>query len=707
MTPSPHPDNETTAKAWQAWREKVISYCLLLGSLLTFLSLVPSIVLLTFEEKHLLLWFSSGAFLVCMGLFALKRLPYWIRAWSVAILLLGMGVSIIFLRGPFTSGLLWCFLAAIACAVLINRGAAIGMCLVNLVLILTVALIIAGDPPESWNLLTHAPLINWGITGIIFMSLSLIGTLAINYLLQRTHDAFLTAHGNEHRLSVEMAEHRQTHLALQHSEQLFRTLVEASPLAIARLTEKGGYTYLNPRFTEVFGYTLADIPSDNAWFELAFPDPETRRDAIQSWQADITSLDKHLERIFPIRCKDGTQKQIRIRPVQIATGDYLITYEDITRQTALESQLRHAQKMEALGTLTGGIAHDFNNILNIIIGYTDLLLLDQDSQEIQGIQEAGLRARDIVKQLLTYMRKTVGESDFIDLGEILMRNIKLLRPTVPLGIFVSMTIQRNLPLIRGNACQMDQTCMNLMSNAVQACMPDGGTISAKVDTVGDAETGKQMVRITVEDTGQGVAPENIDRIFDPYFTTKPMGKSSGLGLSVVQGIVKGHYGTIDVQSVPGKGTLFDVRFPACKGQPKEKSSTSQQQLPAGSGTILLVDDEERAVEVTGKFLTRLGYEIKGFTHPREALTAFMDAPENFDLIITDMGMPEMTGDVLTKTAHTKRPDIPVIMCTGYHERVSRENFRDLGIDLLIDKPVDHSHLAGEIKRLISPERTRD
>jgi signal transduction histidine kinase len=392
----------------------------------------------------------------------------------------------------------------------------------------------------------------------------------------------------------------------------------------------------------------------------------------------------------------------------------LVCMEDITTRKELESQLQHAFKMKSIGTFAGGIAHDFNNILSVVIGNAELALTDVSEGNpahvsLQEIKSAGLKAKSIVQQLLDFSRRTPFELSPIAVVPVIKDAVDFLRSTMPPDIHVRLTIHDDDGIIQGNSSQIKQMILNLGANAAQVMRPAGGVLSIDVDrialdpcTVGrfPEMTPGRYVRVTVSDTGPGIDPLIVDRIFDPYFTTEDLGKCAGLGLSVVHGIVKNLSGAISVENPPKKGTQFTIVFPSLL-QP-DATSVTIEDAPGGSERILFVDDETAIASMSLEMLGRLGYQVDIHTNPNHALDLFRAQPHAFDLVITDMTMPEMTGLGLSEKLQEIRPDIPIIICTGHSPMVNDEKVRLAGIAALAMKPIEIRDIANTIRKVLDP-----
>ena len=383
----------------------------------------------------------------------------------------------------------------------------------------------------------------------------------------------------------------------------------------------------------------------------------------------------------------------------------------------LQAQLIQAQKMETIGTLAGGIAHDFNNILSPIMIHSEMVMMELPSgsplqQNMKEIYRAGERARDMVRQILTFTRKQEGERVRIEMSRILKEAIKFLRSSIPTTIDFQYNIETEQDTVFADPTQLNQIIMNLCTNASHAMEENGGTLEVNLknenldpessEEFHDLEPGR-YVKLTVKDTGQGIEPEIIDKIFDPYFTTKDVDKGTGMGLALVHGIVKGYGGAVTVRSEPSKGTSFHVYLPVAEEEadvPEPRKDSVE--LPTGSERILFVDDEKLAVDIIQSMLEKLGYKVTARTSSIEALEAFRNNPQGFDLVITDMTMPNMTGKDLAKEMMTIRSDIPIILCTGFSEQIDETRAKEMGISAYVMKPIVLSQIAKTIRKVLDP-----
>ncbi len=421
-------------------------------------------------------------------------------------------------------------------------------------------------------------------------------------------------------------------------------------------------------------------------------------------------------------CHDGN----RLPVIKTTTFIYLqqkkhiiTSFFDITKmkeseaaKRELELQLQQAQKMEAIGSLAGGIAHDFNNILSAIIGYTELSIdLCDEEVNLQGnlkqVLKAGNRAKDLVQQILAFSRQTKQERKNVSINRITKEVLKLLKATLPTTI----EIRENLTSRSSVLCdttQIHQLLMNLCTNSAHAMKTKGGILEVSLtDEIVDAETAPEhpdltpgsFIKLSVSDTGHGISPEIKKRVFDPFFTTKEQGEGTGMGLSVLQSIIKSNKGKVTVFSEPGEGATFNVYLPVNQPHDKKKSKNDES-APRGTERLLIVDDELSIVEMNKTTLERQGYHVEGMTNSADALERFRLSPNEFDLIITDMTMPNITGDQLAEKMHSIRPDISIILFTGFSLDLTEENMHTIGIQALLMKPVLKNILLRTVRKVL-------
>ena len=487
------------------------------------------------------------------------------------------------------------------------------------------------------------------------------------------------------------------------------TIVEQADeiMVVFDLAEK--VTYVNPAFTrltgfdggEIVGKRIRDIPELFAQEQIPWAQVKTG----QGWQGNIF-----------IRARDGSGYDLETRfyPIK-ARDDNIISFvsvgRDITREKKLADQLRQTQKMEAMGTLAGGIAHDFNNILSAIIGFTELSLNEVRENDpvhlkLNKVLNAGNRARDLVKQILTFSRQSGTEVLPIHIAPIIKEALKLIRASLPATIQIKEAINSDAIVI-ADPVQIHQIIMNLCVNAGHAMQTDGGILDVELfDVRLNDEFASQgaapgdYLCLKVSDTGHGMSDEVRKRVFEPFFTTKEKDVGTGMGLSVVHGIVTGCHGAVSAQSEPGKGTVFTIYLPVCEAAAVLSAAEQKNVQTGGTERILFVDDEEMIVEMNVTMLERLGYQVVGKSESSAALAYYNAHADEIDLVITDMTMPGMTGLVLAEKVKEKKPDMPVILCTGFSVAVSENRRPDSAIDILLMKPVSRQRLNEAIRKVL-------
>ncbi len=475
---------------------------------------------------------------------------------------------------------------------------------------------------------------------------------------------------------------------------------------VVQAASQGYIEFVGKARTEITGSRIPDLLGESVFRDYYKPlidkclaGTEVRH---QAWLAAPDGRKHFLDIAYYPHYENG-QNQV--------TG-FVISARDLTANKRLEERLRQSYKMEAIGTLAGGIAHDFNNILSAIMGYSELslaMVADDDAltQNIMHIQEAGRRASELVKQILAFSRQAEHELKPIKMATVVTEVLKLLRASLPSTITIKQKIE-SASYIMGDPTQIHQILLNLCTNAGYAMRQSGGTLTITLEDVDvDAAYARSnpdfkigpYVRLAVADTGTGMEPKIIERIFDPFFTTKPKDEGTGMGLSLIHGIVNSYNGTITVQSEPGIGTSLSIFIPIITAVGQDLNQDLAP-LPTGTERILFVDDEEPLTEIAQTMLERLGYRVTARTSSVEALRLFEYEPSQFDLIITDLTMPTIPGDKLVAQIKALRPDIPIIMATGFSEQNMGKNLLNLGIEKVVLKPLLMRDIALAIRAVL-------
>ncbi len=491
-----------------------------------------------------------------------------------------------------------------------------------------------------------------------------------------------------------------------------KTLSDNAPFGMVLIDKEGHFTYINRKFTELFGFDLSDVPDGRTWCNKAYPDAGYRRTVISAWREGLAnSKPREQKNIFTVVCKDRTQKIVQFIFSVLVSGDYLMTCEDITEWRHLENQLRQAQKMEAIGILAGGIAHDFNNILTALIGYAALIQMKMNSTHplrpyVDEVLSASEKAVDLTQSLLAFSRQHPVALVSLDMNNTIKVAKKLLRRLLTEDIEFHTALTGDEMIVIADKSQMDQILFNLVSNARDA-MPQGGTLT--IDTTlttidaafikihGFGEPGK-YVQINVTDTGEGMDEETRSKIFDPFFTTKEVGKGTGLGLATVYGIVKTHNGYIIVDSIPDKGTAFHIYLPQVIMK-IDKPENIITPITRGKETILIAEDNEGVRRFMREALKGQGYTIREAIDGEDAIKRFNE-DRDVDLIIIDSVMPKKNGREAYEEIHRIDPHLKVLFTSGY----TKDIVLDKGIEEkefdFVAKPLSLNKLLRKVREVL-------
>ncbi len=575
---------------------------------------------------------------------------------------------------------------------------------------------LAGEAPEI-------PVVVVSGTGVLEDAVEAIRDGAWDYVTKPVHDMLALEHVvnrvlERARLLAENRNYQQRleELVEDRTREIARlaTALEQSAEEVIITDNEGIIEYVNPAFEKTMGYSRPEIIGSPLLIKKnGTQDTELTK---KLWDTAKQGL------VWRGRLESKTsqgkviQEEATVSPI-VDSGSSIVGYvcikRDVTRQLELEAMLRHTQKMEAIGTLAGGIAHDFNNILSGIYGFTEIAMFDMEQKtpaydNLLEVIKAADRARQLIQQILTFSRQREFKTKPIHNKYIAKEVVKLLKASLPDSIIIKENI-RSESLVMGDPSQLHQVIMNLCTNAGHVMEKDGGTLTISLDDVRldkdftggipDAEPGNYQ-RLTVSDTGCGMDNEVLGHIFEPFFTTKEEGEGTGLGLSVVHGIIKKLKGFILVDSVPGQGTDFQVYLPVTEEIEDEKKVNKPVTAGSGSEKILFVDDEEIVVMVVKEMLGISGYRVDAVTDSREALKLFSSDPDSFDLVITDFSMPRLSGPELIKKIKKIRPDIPIILCTGFQGKIVEVECRDLDVIETITKPLIMQEFIAQIREIL-------
>lgn len=501
--------------------------------------------------------------------------------------------------------------------------------------------------------------------------------------------------------------------AEQDRERLLRAIEQAAEVVVITNPD-GAIQYVNKAFEHVTGYTAEEVQGQNP--KILKSGKQKEGFYRELWQT--ITRGKTWQGQFVNRRKDGSlyTEEASISPVTDVTGrinNFVAVKRDITSEIELKARLVQAQKMESIGNLAGGIAHDFNNILFPIVGMSELLMEDlpprsPEWENAEEIFRAGNRGRDLVRHILAFSRQSEHKLIPTRMQNVLKEVLKLSKSFVPSYIGIKQDVQPDCGMVMADPTQIHQVAMNVITNAYHAVEKTGGEISVvlKETVLEDSAAlgmnlrpGKYAV-LSISDTGHGISSDLIDKIFDPYFTTKEKGRGTGLGLAVVHGILQDHKGDIHVTSEIGKGTTFNIYIPLLERSIERESPKIAEEHQTGTERILLVDDEVSVAKLEKQMLERMGYEVTSHLYSIEALKAFKADPISFDLVITDMSMPNIPGDELARKIKAIRSDVPIIICTGFSERICEADIKEMGINGLLMKPILKSDLANVVRKVL-------
>ncbi len=552
----------------------------------------------------------------------------------------------------------------------------------------------------------------WGVLTVCRTSEIKVTGEELELLRSVAEDVSFAFHG----LNIEV-EKKKSLEVLAKTENMFRLLVEHSLFGLAIMGPDKTFEYLNPRFSEITGYTLTDIPDSESWLKLAFPDRRDRHRMMSSWKkgwSENLEPGSTNEGTFKVKCKDHSYKVLRFRSIILDDGRIIYSCEDITEKENLRLQLLQSQKMEAIGRLAGGIAHDFNNLLTTILGMVDLLLMNFDesdprTRDLLEVKKAARRASLLTKQLLAFSRRQVLQPTILDLNTVVREMSKMLRRLIGEDIELVTVLDENLGYVKVDQSQIEQVIMNLAVNARDA-MPEGGKLTIETANVElDEEYARRhvgvkpgsYVMLAITDTGFGMDEKTSSRIFEPFFTTKEKDKGTGLGLATVYGIVKQSGGNIWVYSEPGKGTTFKIYLPrVAETKRSSTAETAREDNLQGSETILVVEDDDMVRNLTCKILSGAGYRVLNGASGEEAVRIAQEHGDEIDLVITDVVMPRMSGKELARKLKEIGLEAKTLYISGYTDNaIVKHGILEEGIEF-IQKPFSLKTLLKKVRDVL-------
>lgn len=725
------------------WQERSFLFVLISISL----AALPALINSTFRAIEEELWTNLisyfCAYLLCIVLIFVRSVPFRIRAWTGVLIFFGLGSLSIFSIGPLGSGRIWLFTTSIFTTLTLGISSGLFILAAQGGVLCLYGYLSNSGQNEVRGLQNYSVEI-WTTTSITFAFLSIVSVVAMGSLIRGLTGALDRSKASSEKLAKttkklnrRIKAHRQSLASLKESEERWHFALEGAGDGVWDWDLQREHIHFSPSWTNMLGYGEKEFEGTlTNWSDCIHPDDRTR--VVEAREQYLRNNGSYFQCKYRVKCKNNSYKWVLDRGKVMTLDDggtplrIIGTYTDITQlknaeqeRINLQKQLAQTQKMESMGTLAGGVAHDFNNILAAIIGYSELAESDIEKDHpakeyIDEILQASNRATKLVKQILTFSRKTNEEMQPLQPQIIIKEAMNMMRSSMPSTIEIKLDLAAKEDLIFINPTGLHQIVVNLCTNALQAMKNQKGTLKVSLrqqDVINSQTVSNEhgppdiqaiprgiFTVLTVEDDGPGMDDKTKKKIFDPYFTTKPQGEGTGLGLATVQGIVNTSKGFIQVESILNKGTSFQIYFPTVQQEPKELVQTLAREDPVplttGKEHILFVDDEISLCRIAKTILLSQGYQVTTISNSANALKLFKTDPGKFDLIISDQTMPELTGTELAQNIFKERPDIPFIICTGYSSTISQEDVMAMGIKRFLNKPLSRRVLAENVRSVL-------
>ncbi len=712
------------------WQEQSLRLICTFCVVFALPSLIKSTIDSFYNDLRINIVFYLTSYGVCILFFFVKVIPFKVRAWSAIFLFNVLGILSLFFIGPYGSGRIWFIIASLLATLAFDIRTGIAVLLFQLIPLGVYGYQLAN--PDMLQI-THIPLTFnlWITISLTFIFLSILVIIAtciiingLSLTLEKTGKAKAELVHTTERLNEKIIAHQQSLQGLMESEQRWVFALEGPGSGVWDWDLDTDKIYFSSLWKKILGYEEEEIGFGiYSWFDHIHP--KDRKIFFEKMEKCFNGVNDSFSDRYRIQRKNGEyiwvmdQGKVVSKNAHKAPRRIIGSLTDITfikkledEKLRFESRLQQNHKLEAIGTLAGGIAHDFNNILTPIIGNIEIAIRSKKqgkelTENLTEIQSAARRAKALVKQILAFSREDSFETESIAIATIVKEVLKLIRVTIPKSIIITSQISTDCGFILGNPTQIHRILMNLMTNAVQAMKETGGKISITLtrevisEKKNDRDTAQhgQYACLTVTDTGEGIAEDVQTRIFDPFFTTKQHGEGTGLGLSVVHGLVSKMGGFIETASEEGKGASFKVFFPITPQSIQQDTPAIKQNLKKGSGNIMVVEDEENVAHIEKNMLAFLGYTVTSFTDSREALEEFSNNPEKYDIILSDLEMPYMSGPKLAYKIKKIRPEIPVILCSGFIERALETSEGGQLFNAYLEKPITLRELSNTLQEL--------